>query len=230
MKKVKFLLSMLVMAAALGFTACSDDDEEDKIVEELVKEIEEETDVREQAVGNYSYTTTLYVEEDGKLVPFASELAELAEVLDVELNESDFQFKGTATVAKSGDNKILIKEDETDGDQWLLNNIREASNGFIFDVEKTTIDEVEFTNYDGYYLEGETKTYGGGYTSASKKLEFYIYTSFGEFMDAALEEAELSDEDVEDLAQLLVAAGYTEEDAEEDANQKVVVEFTLIKK
>ena len=221
---------MLIMATALSFTACGDDDEEDKIVDELIKEIEEETDVREQAVGNYSYTTTLYIEEDGKLVPFASELAELAEALGEEFNESDFKIKGTATVSKSGDNKILIKEDETDGDQWLLNNIREASNGFIFDVDKTTIDEVEFTNYDGYHLEGETKTYGGGFIAASKKLEFYIYTSFEQFMDAAIEEADLNDEDVDGLVQALVAAGYTEEDAEEDAKQKVVVEFTLTKK
>ena len=49
-------------------------------------------------------------------------------------------------------------------------------------------------------------------------------------MDAAIEEADLNDEDVEGLVQALVAAGYTEEDAEEDAKQKVVVEFTLTKK
>ncbi|MBQ3688433.1 MAG: hypothetical protein II937_01040 [Bacteroidales bacterium] len=197
----------------VGFSACNKDDEE--------------SDVREQAVGNYSITTTLYVEENGKLVSFASELSELAEALGEELDENDFKFTGTATVAKDGSNKLLVN---VDGDKFFLNNIREATNGFVFDVDATTVDDVEFTNYSGYYLEGETKTYGGGYIAASKKLEFYIYSSMEEVLDAALDEADLSDEEVEGLVQLLVAAGYTEEDAEEDAKQKVVFEFTLTKK
>ena len=203
MKKVKFLFAMLLMVTALGFTACSDD--------------EEDTDVRDQAIGNYSVTTTVYVEDEGKLVSFASELSELGDALGMKFNESDFQVKGTATVSKSGDNKILIKEDGADGDQWILNNIREASNGFVFDVDATTVDDVKFTNYSGYHLEGETKTYGGGYISANKKLEFYIYSTMEEVLDAAL------DEETEDaLADLLIAGGYTAEDAKEDAKQKVV--------
>lgn len=213
MKKVKFLFATLLMITMVGFSACNKDDEE--------------SDVREQAVGNYSITTTLYVEENGKLVSFASELSELAEALGEELDENDFKFTGTATVAKDGSNKLLVN---VDGDKFFLNNIREATNGFVFDVDATTVDDVEFTNYSGYYLEGETKMYGGGYIAASKKLEFYIYSSMEEVLDAALDEADLSDEEVEGLVQLLVAAGYTEEDAEEDAKQKVVFEFTLTKK
>ena len=179
---------MLLMVTALGFTACSDDDE-------------------------------------GKLVSFASELSELGDALGMEFKESDFQYKGTATVSKSGDNKILIKEDGTDGAQWIVNNIREASNGFVFDVDATTVDDVKFTNYSGYHLEGETKTYGGGYISTNKKLEFYIYSTMEEVLDAAL------DEETEDaLVDLLIAGGYTAEDAKEDAKQKVVFEFTLTKK
>ena len=209
MKKVKFLFATLLMITMVGFSACNKDDEE--------------SDVREQAVGNYSITTTLYVEENGKLVSFASELSELAEALGEELDENDFKFTGTATVAKDGSNKLLVN---VDGDKFFLNNIREATNGFVFDVDATTVDDVEFTNYSGYYLEGETKTYGGGYIAASKKLEFYIYSS----MEEVLEAAELDEEDIDNLVQLLVAAGYTEEDAEEDAKQKVFFEFTLTKK
>ncbi len=216
MKKVKFLFATLLMITMVGFSACNKDDEE--------------SDVREQAVGNYSYTTTLYVEEDGKLVSFASALSEITEALGTKINESDLQDKGTATVSLSDNNQIVVKQDGSDGEQWFLNNIREASNGFIFDVAKTTATEVTFTNYDGYYLEGETKMYGGGYIAASKKLEFYVYTTMEEVLDAALDEADLSDEEVEGLVQLLVAAGYTEEDAEEDAKQKVVFEYTLTKK
>ncbi|MBQ5539888.1 MAG: hypothetical protein IIU03_06585 [Bacteroidales bacterium] len=208
MKKFRFLFAMLVMVTALGFTACSDD--------------EEDTDVREQAIGNYSITTTLYVEDEGKLVSFASELSELAEALGEKLDENDFKITGTASVSKDGSNKLLVN---FDGDKFLLNNIREASNGFVFDVEATTVDDVHFTNYSGYHLEGETKTYGGGYIASNKKLEFYIYSTMEEVLDASL------DEETEDaLAELLVAAGYTEEEAKEDAKQKVVFEFTLTKK
>ncbi|MBR4265903.1 MAG: hypothetical protein IKQ46_07600 [Bacteroidales bacterium] len=217
MKQIRFMFAMLLMATTLAFTACSSDDDDD-------------SDVRDQAVGNYSGTMSIYVENEGKLVPFASELAELGEALGITFNESDFQVKGTATVSKTDGNKLIVKEDGSDGDQWVLNNIREASNGFIFDVESTTVNEVSFTNYSGYHLEGETKSYGGGFIAANNKLEFYIYTTMEEFMDAALKEANLSDEEIEGLAALLVAAGYTEEDAEEDAKQKVVVEFTLTKK
>ena len=46
-----------------------------------------------------------------------------------------------------------------------------------------------------------------------------------EVLDASLDE-----ETADTLVELLVAAGYTEEDAEEDAKQKVVFEFTLTKK
>lgn len=46
-----------------------------------------------------------------------------------------------------------------------------------------------------------------------------------EVLDAAL------DEETEDaLVDLLIAGGYTAEDAKEDAKQKVVFEFTLTKK
>lgn len=219
MKKINYIWALsLVMLLSLSttFVSCGDDDEDNT---------SQTVDVREQALGSYSVTTTVYVEDEGKLVSFASELAELGEALDMEIKESDFQVTGTATVSKTGDNKLLIKEDGTDPDQWVLNNIREASNGFIFDVETTTVDDVKFTNYNGYHLEGETKSYGGGYIAANKKLEFYIYTTMEELLDAVLDE-----EDAETLAQLLVAAGYTEEDAEEDAKQKVVFEFTFTKK
>lgn len=213
MKKVKFLFAMLLMVTALGFTACSDDDEDVDV------------DVRDQAIGNYSVTSTVYVEDEGKLVSFASELSELGEALGMEFKESDFQVKGTATVSKTDGNKLLIKEDGSDGDQWILNNIKEASNGFVFDVDATTVDDVKFTNYSGYHIEGETKSYGGGYISTNKKLEFYIYCTMEELLDAALDE-----ETKDDLVELLVASGYTEEDAKEDAKQKVVFEFTLTKK
>ena len=211
MKKFKFLFTMLLLATMAGFSSCSDD--------------EDDVDVREQAIGNYSFTTSIYVEDEGKLVSFASELSDLGEALGIEFKESDFQFTGTATVSKSGDSKILIKEDGADGDQWILNNIKEASNGFVFDVDATTIDDVQFTNYSGYQLEGETKTYGGGYIATNKKLEFYIYSTLEEVLDASLDE-----ETADDLVELLIASGYTEEDAKEDAKQKVVFEFTLTKK
>lgn len=202
---------MLLLATMAGFSSCSDD--------------EDDVDVREQAIGNYSFTTSIYIEDEGKLVSFASELSDLGEALGIEFKESDFQVKGTATVSKSGDSKILIKEDGADGDQWILNNIKEASNGFVFDVDATTIDDVQFTNYSGYKLEGETKTYGGGYIATNKKLEFYLYSTLEEVLDASLDE-----ETADDLAELLIAGGYTEEDAKEDAKQKVVFEFTLTKK
>ena len=159
------------------------------------------------------------------MVSFASELKELTDLTGVQFNENDFKYTGSATVSKAEGNKLLIKEDGTDGDQWFLNNIREASNGFIFDVESTTINEVSFTNYSGYHLEGETKSYGGGFIAANKKLEFYIYTTMEEVLDQYLDE-----ETADNLAELLVASGYTEQQAKEDAKQKVVFEYTLTKK
>lgn len=210
LKNLSFLLAAMLLATSFSFTACSDDDDDDD-------------DVREQAVGNYSYTTTIYVEEDGKLESFASQLAEIANAVGVEIKESDFQDNGTAVVSKSGNDKIFIKQDGADGDQFYLNSIKAASNGFVFDVEATTIDEVKFTNYSGYKLQGESATYGGGFIN--NKLEFYIYTSMEELLDAVLDE-----ETAEDLATFLVENGYTEEDAKEDAKQKVVFEYTFTKK
>ena len=209
LKNLSFLLAtMLLLTMSFSSTSCSDDDDD--------------TDVRDQAVGSYSLTTTIYVEDEGNLVSFASELQELADAVGEEVNENDFKITATATVSKIGDNKLIV---EADGDKWYLNNIREAANGFVFDVDATTVDEVSFTNYSGYHLEGETKSYGGGYLSSSNKLEFYIYSTMEEVLDASLDE-----ETADTLVELLVAAGYTEEDAEEDAKQKVVFEFTLTKK
>ena len=212
-KQLSFMLATMLLAFSASFTACSDDDDDDTV------------DIREQAVGNYTLTTTLYVEEDGKLLPFASELAELNEALGIALEEDAFKYTGTATVSKSGSEKILVSEDDTDGDQWTLSKIKEAANGFIFDVDATTFHEVSFANYSAYHIEGETTNYGGGYISPNKKLEFYVYTTMEEMLDAVLD-----DEDQDNLIALLIAAGYTEADAEEDAKQKVVFEFTLTKK
>ena len=207
-----FAILMVALATSMFVTACDDDDDEE--------------DVRDQAVGTYAFTTQLYVEDEGKLEPLADYFNVLEKTRGKELgvDPSDLTETGNATVSKSDNNKLLITDESTDGDTWLLGGIVAASNGFVFNVEATSVKDIKFTNYNGYKLEGNSTTYGGGYISTSNKLEFYIYTTMDDLLSS-----ELGEEDIENIALLLKLGGLTDKEITEFVDAKVVVHYTLTK-
>lgn len=120
---------------------------------------DEVADVRDQALGTYTYTSKGYYLNGSTLVYIA---------------DTD---GGSFTVEKSTTNSdnVLIKEG---GDTIIGEKIEEASNGFGFDVDDFTDDGSVFTGYDGFELSG-TK-YHGGYIASTKKFTFYYkYTEDG---------------------------------------------------
>lgn len=149
MKKIRFMLAMLlIVATAIGFTSCGDDDED--------------VDVRDQAVGNYSGKINYYYLVDGALTT----------VPDVESTSIP-----TATVSKEGSQALLLN---VDGDLIKLAKVTAASNGFVFDFDgdiKITDDDNEvitLSGYNGFKLtstDASATSYHGGYING--KLEFF---------------------------------------------------------
>lgn len=171
--KIKSFLGMaLAMAvSACCMTSCSDDEEDDVV-----------TDVREQAVGSYTSSITLFVEEDGKLVDITSKIGE-----DNSL--------GTSTVTLSGNNGIDLT---VDGDKITISKIQGASNGFCGDIEGTyDFDGVKVEGYKGAQISATgstTEKYDAVFLTATKTLNVYTQTALSGYVD---------DEDIEGLATFL---------------------------
>jgi hypothetical protein len=150
MKKLTYLAVLMI----LFLSSCSKD---------------EDPNPRDQAIGTYPYTTTIYYLDtsDNTLSPLGA----------------DFDYTGTFIVSKDPNdaNGILIEES---GDKIKGNKIASAKNGFSFDIESQTFtsDGTTYTifGYDGVELQsqsGSTVKYNGGYFSDSKKLQFYFQTT-----------------------------------------------------
>ena len=183
MKKILYSVALLA-ATMIGFTSC---DEEEKV------------DVKEQAVGDYTVTSTYYW-YDGKALE------------DMELEDDE---PAAAKVVLDGDGLKMT----CDGDVVSIVKIAEASNGFTFDVKEMSFTEEGQTytlkGFNGYELkssDGKSVSYNGGYISANKTLEFYVELPTA---DVAKMFAELF-EGNEELATVF-------------ANLSVVMKFTCVK-
>lgn len=133
-------LLLFVFVAVVGF-GCSKDDDDVK------------PDIREQAIGSYSYTGYAIAE-----------------------NGSNATVSGHMIVSKHGsDNNMLIISIELDGETDIIHaaKIAEASNGFTFDVvEMDGIDDdgdkFTISGYDVITL-GSSK-YHGGFDKEKKEI------------------------------------------------------------
>ena len=168
MKQIKFIFTMLVMIAALGFTACGDDEED-------------EVDVRDQAVGNYTGVVNYYYLNNGVLTT---------------LPDTETTSIPTATVSKEGSQSLLLN---LEGDVIKLSKVTAASNGFVFDfdgdINITTEDneKVTLSGYNGYELQSTNASatkYHGGFIN--NKLEFYAQGIFEGFSEKIILEFTLT--------------------------------------
>lgn len=171
--KIKSFLGMaLAMAVSMCcMTSCSEDEEDDVV-----------TDVREQAVGNYTSSITLFLEENGELVDITSKIGEDSNL-------------GTSSVTLSGNNGIDLN---VDGDKITISKIQGASNGFCGDIEGTyQFDGVKVEGYKGAQINATgstTEKYDAVYFTATKTLDVYMQTALSGYVD---------DEDIEGLATFL---------------------------
>ncbi len=172
MKIKRFLGMAVAMAVSVCcMTSCGEDEEDDVV-----------TDVREQAVGSYTSSITLYLEQDDKLVDITSQIDE-----DNNL--------GTSTVTLSGNNGIDLN---IDGDKITISKIQGASNGFCGDIEGTyDFDGVKVEGYKGAQINATgstTEKYDAVYLTATKTLSVYMKTALSNY---------INDEDIEGLASFL---------------------------
>lgn len=172
MKIKRFLGMALAMAVSVCcMTSCGEDDDD-----------EVETDVRVQAVGNYTSSVTVYLEQDGKLTDITSEMGEDTSI-------------GASTVTLSGNNGIDLT---IDGDKITISKIEAASNGFCGDINGTyNFDGVKVEGYKGFEINATgstTEKYDAGYLTATKTLSVYMQTALSNF---------ISDEDIEGMAEFL---------------------------
>ena len=157
MKKVFFSMA-LIAAAMIGFNLFNNGDDNKNV------------DVREQAVGDYTVSATLYL-YDGKTLK------------ELDADELGDVVPSVGKAELDGDGLKLT----ADGEVINLTKIAEASNGFTFDVKDMSITETDedtgesFTytlnGFNGYELksdDGGSVKYNGGYVSSTKTLEFYV--------------------------------------------------------
>ena len=132
--------------------------------------------VAEQAVGTYNVTINYYFEENKKLSNSGMEAE-----------------KTEAVVSLDGENLKIVIDDET----ISAVNIKEASNGFTFDVASLTITEdgesYTMTGYKGFLL-GDNTGCDGAYIAVNNKLEFYYEIPRENFYEEFVAEM-LSDEE-----------------------------------
>lgn len=174
--------------------------------------------IAQQAVGDYNITMAYYL-YDGETF------------YDMHLDEST----SSATVTLNGND---LKLDAGDNEIINLVKVAAASNGFTFDVEDYSIEDIKFTGYNAYAIQssdGKQVLYNGGYINASKKLEFYVEMP-QEYAEALVTAEMLSDEDL--LTTLIDAYLIDEEvgDAVTDVldalteKYRLLIRFTSIKK
>lgn len=157
MKRIFYSVALLA-ATMIGFTSCD----------------EEETDFRDQAIGEYNVTlkqyyaiensgsdgNTLYTMEAVMKASGATECPDLSK-----------QF--TATLSKDGDG-LKLTATSVFSDEWTFVKVTEAANGFTFDIKEyeAIVDDAgskaKFTNYPGALL-GDVK-YNGLYTNGELKF------------------------------------------------------------
>ena len=166
---------------------------------------DEVVDLRDQAVASYNATMNVYLCDNGKLESIAENQA-----IDV------------VKVEKSGASDLLI-----DGDIKCV-NIREASNGFTFDVPEQVADGKHYSGFDGVQL-GDMK-YNGMY-DAKGSMSFYYKVPIEDFSEELIEL--LDEEDLKKLLEILEIADENdldEIDATVSARFQIVIELDLTKK
>ena len=127
-------------------------------------------DVREQAVGDYTVSATLYL-YDGKTLT------------ELDNNEFDGELPSVGKAELDGDGLKLT----ADGEVINLVKIAEASDGFTFDVKNMSVTETDeetgeqvtrtLNGFNGYELkskDGSSVKCNGGFVSSTKTLEFYV--------------------------------------------------------
>lgn len=155
MKRLFFSMALFA-ATMIGFNSCDNGDDDKNV------------DIREQAVGDYTVSATLYLYDGKTLTELENEGDEVPPVGKAEID---------------GDGMKLT----ADGEVINLVKIAEASNGFTFDVKDMSITETDedtgepFTytlkGFNGYELksaDGSSVKYNGGFISSTKTLEFYV--------------------------------------------------------
>lgn len=148
----------LFAATMIGFNSCNNDDDN------------KNGGVREQAVGDYSVTATLYL-YDGKTLK------------ELDGDEVDNEVPPVGKAEIDGDGLKLT----ADGEVINLIKVAETPNGFAFDVKEMSVTETNeetgepFTytlnGFNGYELksdDGSSVKYNGGFVSSTKTLEFYV--------------------------------------------------------
>ena len=142
----KLIYSAALFAATMiGFTSCDKDDDA--------------ADVKNQAVGEYTVTTTFLLSDGKTLSSFSDKVYD--------------SFPGTVVSTKEG------LQLQSVGDVISLINITESSNGFTCEVKEISVTDkdtkngvtqtLNVTGFNGY-----EQKYHGGYNSSTKTLEFYL--------------------------------------------------------
>ena len=153
---------MAYILGTIGFTLSSCSKEETK------NPVVTPTDVRDQAVGSYTYVlqgNTL--NSDGSITAVGDKST------------------GAFTIEKGTiSSTILIKEA---GDLFTTGNkVTSADNGFVFDLEPQVQDTISLTGFDYFLLDGGVK-YNGGFIKATNTLSFaYKYTNTSSGLVAVL--------------------------------------------
>lgn len=164
-------------------------------------------DVRTQAVGTYNGVMTMYLSDYGELSQIGKP-----------------ESLGEMKLEKSGSSDLLL-----DGD-CKFTNIREASNGFGFDVPSQNAEGYHFSGFDGIKL-GDDMAYNGMYESSKKEITFYYQIPIDDFSDeliAFLDEDDL--EDLLDILEILDEDDLDNLDAAISARYKIVCRIVLNKK
>lgn len=133
----------LATASMTTFTSCSKEETSTPAV----------TDVRDQSIGNYSFTIQGYVlNSDGTITAAGNPSAPLA-----------------LTAEKGESNTVLFKSNGVT--QITASKIATANNGFTFDISEQVFNNITVTGWNGVTL-GSVK-YHGYYNSTTKNIVFY---------------------------------------------------------
>lgn len=211
MKRIFYSVALLA-ATFVGFTSCEE---------------EEESDFRDQAIGEYNVTlkqyyalensgadkNTLYTMEAVMKASGATECPDLSK-----------QF--TATLSKDGDG-LKLTATSVFSDEWSFVKVTEASNGFVFDIKEYEVivddagTKAKFSNYPGASLGGVK--YNGIFTNG--ELSFNLKDN-GE-MEKAIWKPLTDDADAFAAFQEKIKGGELEKIL---TDGDIVLQFTCTKK